>query len=112
MPGVQGGRDAEHHGTQRLSGRGRGNGRQGPCSIYRVNGCEECGHSGFKGRTGIYELVVADDGLRELIHDRASEQSLTAHVRRNSPSIAADGRAKVLAGVTSVNEVTRVSLAV
>ena len=80
--------------------------------IYRAKGCDACGHSGFKGRTGIYELVVADDGLRELIHDGASEQALTTHVRRNSPGIADDGRAKVLAGVTSVNEVMRVSLAV
>ena len=79
--------------------------------IYRANGCEECGRSGYKGRTGIYELVVLDDGLRELIHDRASEQVMTTHVRRRSPDIAADGRAKVLAGVTSMAEVMRVSLA-
>ena len=79
--------------------------------IYRANGCDECGRSGYKGRTGIYELVVLDDGLRELIHDRASEQVMTSHVRRSSPDIAADGRAKVLAGVTSMAEVMRVSLA-
>lgn len=79
--------------------------------IYRANGCEECGRSGYKGRTGIYELVVLDDGLRELIHDRASEQVMTTHVRRSSPDIAADGRTKVLAGVTSMAEVMRVSLA-
>ena len=83
-----------------------------PGPIYRANGCDACGNSGYKGRTGIYELVVADDGLRERIHDQASEQALTAHVRQSSPSIADDGRAKVCAGVTSVNEVMRVSLAV
>ena len=79
-------------------------------TIYRAEGCDECGFSGFKGRTGIYELVLVDDGLREMIHDRASEQAMTAYARRNSPDIAADGRAKVYAGITSVQEVMRVSL--
>ena len=79
-------------------------------TIYRAEGCDECGFSGFKGRTGIYELVVVDDGLRENIHDRASEQEMTAYARRTSPGIADDGRAKVFAGVTSVQEVMRVSL--
>ena len=78
--------------------------------VFHARGCDQCGRSGFKGRTGIYELVVADDGLRELVHDRASEQAMTEYVRANSPGIAADGRAKVLAGVTSVQEVMRVSL--
>ena len=78
-------------------------------TIYRAEGCDECGFSGFKGRTGIYELVVVDDSLREMIHDRASEQAMTACARRTSPAIADDGRAKVCAGVTSVQEVMRVT---
>ena len=80
-------------------------------TVCHADGCDHCGRSGFKGRTGIYELVGADEGLRELIHERASEQDLTHYVRQHSPSIADDGRAKVLGGVTSVNEVMRVSLA-
>ena len=80
-------------------------------TVQRAVGCDQCGRSGFKGRTGIYELVVADEGLRELIHDHASEQAMTEYVRRTSPGIAEDGRAKILAGVTTVHEVMRVSLA-
>ena len=83
----------------------------GATTVQRASGCDHCGRSGFKGRTGIYELIVADEGLRELIHDRASEQEMTDYVRRSSPGIAADGRAKVHAGVTTVHEVMRVSLA-
>ncbi len=79
--------------------------------VYRAVGCDECAHTGYKGRTGIYELVTMDDGLRELIHDRASEHAMTEYVRRHSPSIADDGRAKALAGITSVSEVMRVSMA-
>ena len=80
-------------------------------TIYRANGCDECGRSGFKGRTGIYELVTVDDGLRERIHDQASEQEMTSYVRAYCPSIADDGRRKVCAGITSVHEVMRVNLA-
>ena len=82
----------------------------GPATIFRTRGCDQCGHSGFKGRTGIYELLTIDDGFRALIHDQASEQELTRYARENSPSISDDGRSKVLAGITTVNEVMRVSL--
>jgi general secretion pathway protein E len=78
--------------------------------LYRPVGCDECGHSGYRGRTGIYELIVLDDRLRQMIHDRAAEQAITAYVRQHAPSIRDDGRAKVLAGVTTVQEVLRVSL--
>ena len=79
-------------------------------TIYRAAGCEQCGHSGFRGQVGIYELVVVDDALRERIHDRASEQELTRHVRRTCPGIREDGRDKVLSGVTTVQEILRVTL--
>ena len=82
----------------------------GSATIFRTRGCDQCGHSGFKGRTGIYELLTIDDGFRALIHDQASEQELTRYARENSPSISDDGRSKVLAGITTVNEVMRVSL--
>lgn len=78
--------------------------------VYDAVGCEACQQSGYRGRTGIYELVVMDDGLRQLIHDRASEQELTAFARRRGPGIREDGKAKILQGVTSVQEVLRVTL--
>ena len=78
--------------------------------VYDAKGCEACSHSGYRGRTGIYELVVVDDTIRQLIHDQVSEQELTGYARRISPSIREDGKAKVLAGVTTVQEVLRVTL--
>ncbi len=75
--------------------------------VYEANGCEACGWSGYRGRTGIYELVTVDDHARTMIHDQASEQAITDYVRRSCPGIADDGRRKVLDGVTSVNEVMR-----
>ena len=79
-------------------------------TIYRARGCEACGHSGYRGRTGIYELIVGDDTMRELIHDRASEQTLFRHARERFPSIREDGRAKVRQGTTTVEEVMKATL--
>jgi general secretion pathway protein E len=81
-----------------------------PPQLYHAGSCEKCGHTGYRGRTGIYELIAIDETLRQMIHDRASEQDLTQYVRTRSPGIREDGRAKVLAGVTTVQEVMRVTL--
>ena len=64
---------------------------------------------GFRGRTGIYELVVVDDAMRTMIHDGASEQDLERHAREATPSIRDDGRAKILNGTTTIEEVLRVT---
>ncbi len=77
--------------------------------VFRANGCEKCNGQGYRGRTGIYELVVLDDEMRTMIHNGASEQELTAHARKFGPSIRDDGRRKVLAGVTTIEEVLRVT---
>ena len=77
--------------------------------IYRPVGCEACNQSGYRGRTGIYELVIVDGVMRDLIHDRASEQALERHARLATPGIRDDGWRKVLAGETSIEEVLRVT---
>ena len=76
----------------------------------RATGCDACQHSGYKGRTGIYELVMVDETLRQLIHDQVSEQQLTGYARRHSAGIRDDGKEKILAGVTSVQEILRITL--
>ncbi len=78
-------------------------------TIYRPAGCGECGQSGFRGRTGIYELVKVDDTMRTMIHDGAGEHQLEAHARTMTPGIRDDGRDKVLNGVTTLEEVVRVT---
>ncbi len=70
--------------------------------------CEYCGSTGFSGREGIYDLVVIDEKVRSLIHDGASEHELEKEVRKTSPSMSSDGIKKVLAGLTSIEEVLRV----
>ncbi len=82
---------------------------QHPPTLYRACGCAACHQQGYRGRTGIYELVVFDDHLRSLVHSAAAEQAMVRHARTLGPSIRDDGRRKVLEGVTTVEEVLRVT---
>ena len=66
-------------------------------------------HSGYRGRTGIYEYVVVDETMRRLIHAGAAEADLDAHARTRTPAMFADGWRKCIAGITSVDEVLRVT---
>ena len=67
------------------------------------------GAVGYRGRTGIYELVSVDDTMRTMIHDGAGEHELERYARNSSPSIRDDGRNKVIAGITSLEELLRVT---
>ena len=78
-------------------------------TIYTANGCEHCSHSGYLGRTGIYELVIIDDTLQTMIHDGASEQKMEKQARKATPSIRRDGVEKILQGITTIDEVLRVT---
>jgi general secretion pathway protein E len=78
-------------------------------TLYRPRANLAGKYAGYKGRTGVYELVVVDEAMRKLIHEGASEATLEAEARKRTPSIAADGWAKCVAGITSVEEVLRVT---
>jgi general secretion pathway protein E len=77
--------------------------------LYHPIGCPACNQLGYRGRTGIYELVTVNDAMRSMIHDGAGELELEKIARINSPGIRQDGWRKVLEGVTSVEEVLRVT---
>jgi general secretion pathway protein E len=74
-------------------------------TLYRPG----AGASGFKGRTGIYELVIVDDTMRTMIHDEAAEHDLEKYARTMTPSIRDDGLDKVQQGETTLEEVLRVT---
>ncbi|WP_455234048.1 type II secretion system ATPase GspE [Thiogranum longum] len=80
-----------------------------PPTLYHAVGCSECSQLGYKGRTGIYELIEVDDQMRTKIHDGAGEHALEAYARQHSPSMRQDGWRRVLAGETTLEEVLRVS---
>jgi len=77
---------------------------------WRAVGCLACNKTGFQGRTGIYELVTVNDELRGLVHRSASEEELRKSAQRNGfRSMREDGQRWVQAGVTSLDEVVRVT---
>jgi general secretion pathway protein E len=77
---------------------------------WRAVGCLACNKTGFAGRTGIYELLVIDDEARVLIHRNAGEGEIRAAAERNGmQSMRDDGRRWVQAGITSLDEVVRVT---
>lgn len=77
---------------------------------YHPVGCPECSGSGYKGRTGVYELMVADDKVRALIHNRAAESQLfVAAEAAGLRSMRDDGERLVAQGITSPEEVMRVT---
>ncbi len=80
-----------------------------PPQIYHARACDKCRQSGYTGRIGIQEVVAVDDALRTMIHDGVSEQAMEAHARKRFPSLRAEGRAKILEGVTTIEEVVRVT---
>jgi len=65
--------------------------------------------TGYRGRTGIYEIIAIDDTMRTMIHDGASEQALERYARTHTPGIRDDGLRRVLAGDTTLKEVLRVT---
>jgi general secretion pathway protein E len=77
--------------------------------VCRPVGCKHCNHQGYRGRKGIYELIEINERLRHLIHEEAGEQEMLAEARKHSPSMSDDGRQCVLNGVTSIEEVLRVT---
>ena len=77
---------------------------------YQGRGCEECEGSGYKGRAGIFELMELNDELRHLIMASADASRLTEAARRNGmKNLREDGWMKVRQGVTTAEEVTRVT---
>lgn len=78
--------------------------------FYRGTGCDKCKHTGYKGRTGIHELLVVDEKIRELITNRASVDIIREKAVKNGfKDMRFDGLRKVISGVISVEEFLRVT---
>lgn len=77
--------------------------------VYQAVGCDQCGHTGYRGRTGVYEAVRVDETIRRLINEGGDEQAIVDHAFRRSSDLASAARALVLAGQTTPEEAIRVS---
>jgi len=85
----------------------------GKVTFYRGRGCGYCGGSGYRGRTGIHEVLKVDEAIRDLILERASTGQIRRAAQANGlRDLRFDGLRKVVAGVTTLEEVIRVTKAV
>ncbi len=81
-----------------------------PVKVFKPKGCPACHGTGYKGRTGIHELLVFDKAIRELIVGSPSIEAIRAAARKaGMRTLREAGLAKVLAGVTCFDEVARVA---
>ena len=78
--------------------------------VFEGSGCEECSRTGYRGRAGIYELLVMSDAVRQLILKRSSADAIRdAAVGEGMRTLRADGWRQVRSGLTTVAEVVRVT---
>jgi general secretion pathway protein E/type IV pilus assembly protein PilB len=80
--------------------------------LFKAVGCRECRHVGYRGRLGIFELLVTSEKIRQLSHDRASSWAIAqAALEEGMQTLRDDAWCKVLTGRTSIDEVARVTKA-
>ncbi|MEW6674559.1 MAG: type II secretion system ATPase GspE [Nitrospirota bacterium] len=78
--------------------------------LYRGRGCERCKGKGYIGRTGIFELLIIDNEIRPMITDRVDAQSIKNFaISKGVKSLRMDGISKACAGITTLEEVLRVT---
>ena len=83
-----------------------------PKKLWRGKGCRKCHQSGFRGRLGIFELMITDDALKDLVVQRTNASVLRNEaLKRGMITLRQDGWRKVLSGSTTVDEVARVTAA-
>jgi general secretion pathway protein E len=78
--------------------------------VFRPVGCEECNHKGYSGRSGIYELLIVDDAIRAMVvAGETTGEIRNVAIKRGLKTLRDDGIRKALEGITSLDEVRRVS---
>ena len=86
--------------------------QMGDAQIMKADGCEHCRHTGYRGRMGIFEMFIIDDETRHMINKRISTFLLRQRARElGMRTLREDGVRKVLAGLTSADEVISVTIA-
>ena len=79
--------------------------------LVHGRGCQECSHSGYKGRVGLFEIFVLNDEVRHMIYERVSSSEMRVRARElGMRTLREDGIRKVVAGVTTLKEVFRVTM--
>jgi general secretion pathway protein E/type IV pilus assembly protein PilB len=81
---------------------------EGPLKVFKGTGCRTCRQTGYRGRTGIYELMVTSEAIRELTVNRANASAIRNQaLSEGMITLRRDGWRKVLAGISTIDEVAR-----
>jgi type IV pilus assembly protein PilB len=80
-----------------------------PIMVYRGAGCSQCRNTGYYGRTGLFEIIEVNEDIRELINQGAPDSTIRiAAIDLGMRTLAEDGIEKMLAGITTLDEINRV----
>ena len=80
-------------------------------TLYHGEGCGECATTGYRGRKGIFEMFTIDDEIRDMIFNRTTASELRNRARElGMRTLREDGLRKAVAGITTLEEVFRVTM--
>jgi type II secretory ATPase GspE/PulE/Tfp pilus assembly ATPase PilB-like protein len=86
-------------------------GKDGKLTFYKSVGCEKCNKTGYKGRIGLHELLIADDAIKKLIQERARVAEIfAAAVETGMRTLKMDGMEKIMLGMTDLKMVRQVCI--
>ena len=86
-------------------------GKDGKLTFYRGKGCDTCGGSGYKGRVGLHELMVASESIKKMVQEKARVAELFVKcVEEGMSTLKMDGMEKVMMGVTDMKQVRAVAI--
>ena len=104
-------RDAVGESNQLLKSWQQAYGQNGELHFYRAVGCDKCNKTGYKGRLGLHELLIADDTAKKLIQERARVAELfSAAVEAGMRTLKMDGMEKIMLGMTDLKQVRAVCI--
>ena len=86
-------------------------GKDGKLVFYKAVGCDKCGKTGYKGRIGLHELLIADDTIKKLVQERSRVAELfAAAVESGMHTLKMDGMEKIMLGMTDLKQVRSVCI--
>jgi len=86
-------------------------GEDGKLRFYKPVGCDKCNKTGYKGRLGLHELLIADDHIKKLVQERARVAEIfSAAVESGMRTLKMDGMEKIMLGVTDLKQVRQVCI--
>ncbi len=82
-----------------------------PKELHRARGCKFCGNTGYRGRIGLYEVMIISENIERLLVDKATVEEITrTAISEGMRTLHEDGLEKAKAGITSIEEIARVSM--